>query len=265
MKNFLFLLLIALIVVSCDDSEINHFSMQANIDDEFYKSSDARGVVGVDGNIIIEGSTQLESLTLQLSDLAEGTYNIGRGFPNSGTYRDFDGNLYQTDTNSSGLVTISKVDRVNKTLTGTFHFSAILPEIDTVYVSKGVLYKVAYDGGDVGNPTNAGVFGAKVNNEPFLPTVVTAVETGNSLKIAGSTIAATIDITVPSNVQVGDYILPQNGYDANYQDQLGLQPTSEGKITITEHNPNSKSIKGTFNFNTDQSEITEGQFEVVYQ
>lgn len=252
-------------LVSCDDSETNHFAMQANIDDEFYKSSDAHGIVGLDGDIVIEGSTQLESLTLQLSNLAVGTYTLGRGFPNSGFYKDFEGNLYQTDPNGYGVVTISNIDKANKTFTGTFHFSAILPEIDTVYVSRGVLYKVPYDGGEIGDPTNAGTFSGKINNEPFVPTVVTAAEVGDSIQISGTSITETIVLTFPLNVQVGDYTLPQNGYDAKYLNQDGPQTTTQGVITITDHNPNTKSVKGTFSFLTDQSEITEGQFEVVYQ
>lgn len=264
MKKFGLLLLIAFSIISCENTEINEFAMQANIDNRFYTSNEAIGTISEDGSLSIVGSTQLESITLRLTKLKAGNYNIGRGLPNSAVYKDMDGKIFRTAADGNGSVTISKVNEDTKTFNGSFHFRAILPGVDTVYVSRGVLYNVSYNSGDIGDIPNAGTFSAKVDNEPFVPSVVSANKTGNSIVVSGGTITSTMSITVPSNVEVGDYLLSQSGYKAIYQNENGAQSTSEGIISITEHNQGLKSIKGTFSFLTDQSEITEGKFEVVY-
>lgn len=264
MKKFAFLLLIALTIISCEDNQTNQFAMQATIGDRLYTSTEAQGAIGEDGKFIIQGETQLESLTLRLSSLREGNFKIGAGFPNSATFIDLDGNLYQTKPNGTGLITISEVNETNKTLSGIFNFNSILPGIDTIYVSKGVLYNVPYDTGTIDEPINGGTLSAKVDGETFTPTTVSAIETGNSIAISGSNLTAIISLTVPSTVEIGEYPLPRNDFNARYQNETGLQPTSEGIITITAHNTSSRSIKGTFSFLTDENEITEGQFDVVY-
>lgn len=258
------LLLIAFSIVSCEDNEINEFAMQAKIGDRLYTSTEARAFFDEDGGFIIEGLTQTESLTLRLTRLEEGNFNFGSGFRNTATFEDRDGNIYKTKPEGSGVVTISEVNQTNRTISGIFNFRAMLTGIDTIYVSKGVLYNIPFAAGIPNDPANAGTLSAKVNGETFTPTVVTAMQAGNSVTIIGSKITSTISITVPSNVEVGEYLLPVTGYNAEFQNEAGPQATSDGTISITEHNVGSGIIKGTFTFSTDQSEITEGQFEVVY-
>ncbi len=260
----MFLLLAVLPFISCDDIETNEVALQAQIGNRLYASNDARASEGADGSLMIQGFTQEETMTLRLSRLGEGNFGIGEGLPNYAVFEDFNGNTYLTNPDGEGLVTISEVDQNKKTLSGTFHFSAMLPGIDTIYVSKGVLYNVPYDGGDIDDPTQAGIFSAKVDGNPFLPIIVSARDTGNSLAISGSTSNATIAITVPSQVEVGENQLPKNGYIAKYQDGSGPQTTSSGQINITAHDPAARTIKGNFSFITNLSEITEGQFEVTY-
>lgn len=264
MKIFVLFLLVALSIVSCEDNEVNEFAMQAMIGDKLYTSSEALASISEDGSLVIQGFQNMESLTLKLSRFKNGNFTLGEDNPNSATY-DMDGSLYLTNPNGDGVVNISKIDEANKTLDGTFHFMAILPGIDTVYVSRGVLYNVSYDNGGVINPENAGTFSAKIDGEPFSPRTVLANETNDTITISGSTINARISLTVPSNLQVGGHLLSESGYSAVYQDETGTQVTSQGSISIAEHNPASRSIRGTFSFLTDQSEITEGRFEVVYQ
>lgn len=264
MKNLVLLLLLVLSVVSCEDIETNEFAMQAKINNRLYTSTEARGSISDDGGFIIQGATQSESLTIRLSQLKEGIFDITGGSSNYATFEDMDGNLYKTKPNGQGSVTISEVNETNKTLSGIFNFTAMLPGIDTIYVSQGVLYNIPYSGGNTDLPGEAGTFSAKVNGEPFVPTVVSATETGASIMISGSTIAESILITIPSNVETGEYQLPEDGYNAFYQNESGIQPVTTGTITIAEHNLVSGSIKGTFSFLTEESEITEGQFDVIY-
>ncbi|QAA81805.1 hypothetical protein EI546_08770 [Aequorivita sp. H23M31] len=264
MKNLVLFLLILISMVSCEDHETNEFAIQAKIGDRLYISTEARASMGEDGGYIIQGSSSSESLTIRLSQLKEDTFMIGEGSSNYATFEDFNGNLFSTLPDGTGSVTISEVDEVNKTLSGIFNFNATLPGIDTIYVSKGVLYNVPYDFGQIDIPGEAGTFSAKINGVPFLPLIVTAVEAGGSIKVAGSKLTESIVLTLPSGVQLGEFQLSDEGYSATYQNEEGMQTSTEGRISITEHDLVTGSLKGTFSFLTDQSEITEGQFEVIY-
>lgn len=264
MKNLFYVLLAALSIVSCDDIESNDLALQANIDNNLYRSTDARAALNDDGSLTIQGFTDEQSLTLHLVRLGEGNFTIAEGRPNYAVFEDIGGSIYTTRPDGEGLITISEVNQANKTLSGTFNFNAFLPGIDTIYVSKGTLHNVPYSGGEITDPSNAGSFSAQVNGNPFLPITVTSRNTGNSIVTSGSTTNATIVLSVAPNVEPGDYSLPRSGFSAKYQGVNGPEATSGGSITILEHNPTDRTLKGTFSFLTNLSEITEGQFNVTY-
>lgn len=264
MRKFLFLLFAIISLVSCEDTQTSEVALQAKIGDRLYRSADARAALNEDGTLTIQGFNDEESMTLQLSRLGEGNFGIGQGASNRAIYEDMAGNIYSTNPDSEGVVTISEVNETNKTLTGTFNFSAFLPGIDTIYVSKGTLYNVSYTGGDIVDPTNAGQFSAKVDSNPFIPITVSSRNTGNTIITSGSTANATIVISVTANVEPGEYTLPRGGFAAKYQDATGPEDTVDGMVKILEHNVTDKTIKGTFTFITNRTEITEGQFDVTY-
>ncbi len=264
MKKFVLILLAALSLISCEDIETNEVALQANVDNRLYKSNDARAALNEDGSLTIQGFTGDESLTLRISRLAEGNFSIGEGSPNSAFYEDFEGNLYTTEPDGEGTITISELNENNKTLSGKFEFNAFLPGIDTIFVSRGTLYNVSYSGGEIDDPTNAGSFSAKVEGNPFIPITVSSRDTGNTIITSGSTANSTIVISVTSNVEPGEYSLPRAGFGAKYQDANGPETTAEGLINILEHDTTGKTIKGTFTFLTNRTEITEGQFDVAY-
>ncbi|WP_310994316.1 DUF6252 family protein [Aequorivita marina] len=262
MKNYIFLLLSVLSLISCDDIEKNDPALQANIDDRFYASADARAFLNGDGSLTVEGITQQESLTLQLSSLAEGNFRIGEEASNYAVFEDFGGNIYNTRPDGTGMVTISEVNETNKTITGTFHFNAILPGIDTIYVSKGFLHNVSYTAGENTDPNN--IFNAKVDDNTFTTVSISATDTDGNIVVSGVGTDATIIITVPNDVEPEEYTLLQSGFNAKYQDADGPETTEQGTITILEHDTTAKTIKAAFSFSTDQSEITMGNFNVTY-
>ncbi|MDC8001508.1 DUF6252 family protein [Aequorivita todarodis] len=264
MKNILFVLLAAFSFISCEDIETNDVALQANVDNNFYKSTDARAALNEDGSLTIQGFTDEESLTLHVSRLAEGNFTIAEGRPNYAIFEDIGGNIYTTRPNGEGVITISEVNEANKTISGIFNFNAFLPGIDTIYVSKGTLHNVSYSGGDIIDPTNAGAFRAKVDGNLFLPITVTSRNTGNTIITSGSTANATILISVTADVEPGEYTLPRGGFSAKFQGVNGPETTAEGLVKILEHDTTAKTIKGTFSFITNRTEITEGQFDVTY-
>ena len=264
MKKYIFFLLATLSLISCEDIESNDVALQANVDNRFYASADTRAALNENGTLTIQGFTQQESLTLQLSRLAEGNFEIGEGKPNYAVFEDMGGNVYTTRPNGQGMITISELNETNKTITGTFHFNAFLPGIDTIYVSKGFLHNISYTGGEIPDPTNAGTFSATVNGNPFSPILVSSRDTGNTIITSGVGVNSTIVISVPSTVETGTYTIPRGGFTAKYQDATGPETTGDGVIKIIEHNTSEKTIKGTFSFTTNRSEITEGAFNVTY-
>lgn len=264
MKNLVFILLATLSLISCEDTQTNEVALQAKVDDRLYVSADARASLNDDGTLTIQGFTDDESLTLHLSRLDDGNFTIGEGFPNYAVYEDFEGNIYTTNPNGEGEVTISDLNETNKTLSGNFNFNAFLPGIDTIYVSSGTFFNVSYSGGDIPDPTNAGTFTATVDGNQFIPITVSSRNTGNTIITSGNTANATIVISVTSNVEPGEYLLPQGGFGGKYQGASGPETTADGIINIIEHDIANKTIKGTFSFITNRTEITEGQFDVAY-
>lgn len=264
MKKFIFFLLATLSLISCEDIERNDPALQANIDNNFYASTDARAALNEDGSLTIEGFTQKESLKLQLSQLGEGNFTIGEGRRNYATFQDIGGNVYSTRPDGAGMVSISEVNETNKTITGTFHFNAFLPGIDTIYVSKGILYNVSYNTREITDPTNPGTFSAKVNGDTFTPITISATNTGSSIIVSGTGANNSILISVPSNVEPDEYAIPRSGFEAKYQGPDGLETTESGWITVLEHNTSESTIKAVFSFGTNRTEITLGAFNITY-
>ena len=177
MKKFLFVLFATMSLISCEDTQTNEVALQAKEDDRLYTSTDARAALNEDGTLTIQGFNDEESMTIQLSRLGEGNFTIGEGSSNYAVYEDIGGSIYTTNPNGEGMVTISELNETNKTLSGTFNFNAFLPGIDTIYVSQGTLYNVSYTGGDIVDPTNAGLFSAKVDGNQFIPVTVSSRNT----------------------------------------------------------------------------------------
>lgn len=265
MKNILFVVLSALFIISCDTVEINEVALQAKIDNNFYKAADAKAILNDDGTLTIQGFSQNEGITIKLNNLAANNFPIGGQSRNFAIYEDIGGNIYTTQPDGEGVVTVSEVNETNMTLSGTFHFNAILPGIDTIYVSKGVMYNIPYNDGSIVDPTNAGSFSAKVDDNEFIPISVNARNTGNNIIITANNINSTIALHFKPDVEAGNYTLPQSGFRATYTVDNQLQTTSEGLIVVTEHNTAEKTMKGTFNFNTNSSQISEGKFNITYQ
>lgn len=265
MKRFILAAFVIVGLSSCDDVERSETALQANINNSFYKSNDARAIKNEDGSMTIQGFNSDETLTLHLARVAKRTFNIEEGSANYATYENMGGMRYTTQPNGTGQIVVSELDEVNNTVSGTFKFEAFLHGIDTIFVEKGVFFEVPFSSDDMGDPNSAGRFSAKVNGSAFEPITVVAKNTGNSILVSGNTANTTISISVPVSVEAGEYTLPRSGFTARYQDATGSQNADGGEIIILEHTANTKTLKGSFSFVTADNEITEGSFEVVYE
>ena len=96
------LLFIALLFVACEDTETNNPALQGEINNSFFKASDARGVQNEDGSFTLQGINEDKILTLHINGPQLGLYPLGEGQSNFASYEDADGNVYTTSPNGQG-------------------------------------------------------------------------------------------------------------------------------------------------------------------
>ncbi len=268
MKKTVFLLLLAIIsLASCENIEDNTPALQGEVDSSFFKASIALFTTDGSGGYVIQGSDARKTISLGLSANGVGTYILGGGSSNYGTYEDVNGNIYSTNPLGNGEVHINSVNP-DGSLTGTFAFMAVRPGIDSVYVSRGLFAEVPPgvnnddDGGS--NNTNDGTIGAEVNGNPFTPLTVSATDTGNSIIILGSTSSSSIVLQFPGDVTAGTYNLPSGGFQATYTESGSSNQASSGSITVDVHNPGAGILSGSFSFQAGSNSVTAGYFDVTY-
>ncbi|ULC60872.1 DUF6252 family protein [Flaviramulus sp. BrNp1-15] len=177
-----------------------------------------------------------------------------------------------------GEVTITEIDEVNKTISGTFSFTGYNTSQVSKAFTNGVFSKISYST-DVPSSGNDNSFFAKVDGEEFVedgiegallsipgtPSIITISATKNSLE--------TISISVNSDITDGTYDFstfdpPMGQYNLSLTESA---VSDNGTLTITSHDVTNKRIIGTFNFNASSLlggggsyEITEGSFDVTY-
>ena len=269
MKRLLLILSFGIILSGCQNTETNDPTLQAELDSTFFKAIDARVTETEDGSFLIHGITQDETLTLRVAALQVGTYTLGGSSTNYGSFENTNGDTYFTNPNGSGRVIISNWDTEQKTLTGTFNFDAIIQGVDTLTVHNGIFFEApirALDDPDTIDPsTNAGTFVAHIDDNPFNPFNVSAVETTDSIIITGSTTNRSIVIKVPKDIEAGNVTLPAPSINLQYIDGDGTQSAITGNLIIFAHELGIKNIKGTFYFQAATKTISLGQFNVRYE
>lgn len=264
MKKYIFLLATLLVFfASCEDIQDNDSVVQANIDSAFFKSFGTNALRTDDG-ITIEGLTDNESLTLSTTRSRPGTYLVGPGEPNFALFQNELGNVYSTNfSGSQGEIIITNRNNSTQTISGTFQFTAVLANLDTIFVDKGVFFDVSYIW-EGQNQNTDGTFSANVDETPFNATVVAAVDSGNSLLISGSIGTRTILIRVPLEIETGNYPLLMTGFQASYAIGTDSENAIQGNISIISHDIPNGTISGSFAFETASSSIMNGQFNVTY-
>jgi hypothetical protein len=269
MKQLMFFFSLLWLVTGCENTEVVNSVLQAEIDNNFFRALDARVTPNEDGSYLIQGITQYETLTLRVSSLEIGSYELGGTLSNYASFENFDGATYYTNPLGDGSVTISNINEEAQTVTGSFKFNAMLEGIDTIAVQRGIFFEAPIsiiDDEPIIDPvTHAGTFVSQINGAIFNPFNVTAIESDDSIVIKGYTTNRSITLVLPRNVIPDDYILPGNGFSAFYEDNDGIQYATNGGILVFSHDTNTNEIKGTFFFLTPTKSISIGQFNVTYQ
>ncbi|WP_203295317.1 DUF6252 family protein [Luteirhabdus pelagi] len=265
MKQLLLAFFALSFLVGCEDVQVNDPGFQGNLNDELFKANDARVFPNEDGSALIQGYTDTETMTLRISGQGEGVYPIGSNNTNYATFENFEGFVYSTIPEGNGQIVVSRWDETNKIVSGSFRYTAYLPNIDTLAVSQGTFFEVPLVLEEEEENTNAGNFFAQVDGTPYNPFIVTAVQINDYIRIDGETASRNIQLRIPATITAGEYAIDGEEYQAFYTANETEEPALSGTFIILEHNPGQREIKGTFNFQTAFTDVTVGQFNVTYQ
>jgi len=260
-------------MASCSQEiEDNTPALQAVKNDSLlFKAIDSRAFYNDQGNLIIQGTTDIEKLSFNISTLNQSVFSFGGDVStvNIAAYEDVDGRVFSTSSpNSSGEFRL----RVNSdnTVTARFNFTAFRPgNRDTVTFSRGVLYRVPlvapFDSDDQGDGAVPDSFTARVNTVSFNPTVTAGALSGSVLTVSGQTSNTSISLSFPSNTDAGSYDIAETGaFTANYRAMGADNPATSGTLTITSNDTAAKVVKGEFTFETGTFSVTGGRFTINY-
>ncbi|GHC46503.1 DUF6252 family protein [Ulvibacter litoralis] len=271
MKHLLLFFLFAIVFSSCENTETNDPALQAQLDGSFFKAIDARVSENEDGTYLIQGVTQRETLTIKVSSIGVRSYGLGGSSANYASFERASGDTYFTNPYGSGTVVISNYDETAGNISGTFDFTAVIEGVDTLVAQRGIFFEAPvkrYEEPviDPEDPAaNAGTFLAHIDDNPFNPVTVTAIETVDSIVITGGTTNRSILIKLPLDIETGSVVLPEEGITISYRDGTGSEDALSGNLIVFSHDTARNRIKGTFYIQTANSTITLGQFNVIYQ
>ncbi len=248
-------------------------ALQAVRNGTFYGADRMVAVKNADGTLTISGVNPLETLSINLSSDALGTYLLGPGTDNDAVYIFNDTNAFSTSRGfGRGEVRLTP-SQVPNSISGSFDFVSYLPgQADSLYMREGIIYQVPF-----GNPIDdttpidfTSSFNALVNGVGLNPVGVVPISTDGVLTLnAANNDRDFIRLIFPVNITVGTYPIARAGsYKASYDpESAGVLPAVSGTLEITAVDVTAATVEGTFSFETGPPgnfQVTEGVFAVEY-
>ena len=250
-------------------------------------TKEAASILG--GVITITGiSADNREINLSIADSVAGTYALSQTSASLAAYADIDSlGIYAFSTNqgkdtsqAGGTVTVTQIDSIGKTITGTFSFKA-WRDIDgrQKNITNGVFTRIPYVT-SLPSTSAKDTLQASIDSKAFTAVNIQAATTSGQMTIIASSSdgTQTIGLLIPAGVTPGTYALgaANPSYLGAYTLISGSSSTgfvsTTGSITITANNTSTSRIKGTFQFtaadptgtNTGTHSITSGTFSVYY-
>ncbi|WP_188934299.1 DUF6252 family protein [Puia dinghuensis] len=262
----------------------------AKIDGVQWTAATTKEGASILGGIIqITGiSADNKEITMTITDSVAGGYPLNQTTPSFAAYANVDSSeLYAYSTNqgsdstqAGGSVTITRIDTVAKTISGTFAFN-VFRDIDgrKKSITNGVFTKIPYV---TSLPATASTdtLKANIDGNAWTGVNIQASATAGQLTIIGASANGiqTIGLLLPANATPGSYALDGSNpsYLAAYtfvaNSATNAFVSTKGTLTITSNNTATRRIRGTFTFtgsdptgasNTTHS-ISSGVFAVSY-
>jgi len=280
MKKLILPILLVLILFSCKKEEEPNYStdrtMTAKLEGNLWRAVTPNGSVN-SGFYVISGESKIgHKINLYMTAVYEGEFILAPTSTSLAEYISADDNdgkyTTQNAEGTSGKIIIKSLNTANHTATGTFYFKANkIGSHLTKTISSGEFTDMPYT--DLAPDPSNNVMTAKTNNNQWVGTSVTASAfmASNQLKLSGTDGLETIELIMPVNVVNGTYNIDNSLYSAGYTQGVDGFSVTSGSITVTSNNASTKTITGSFAFETQklsdtsiEVSITEGTYSVVY-
>lgn len=262
-------------------------AFMATIDGTQWIAEDsAKGASILQGMINLSGiSGDHRQLSITLNDTVPGVYTLNQVSVSMAAYVDnsltdffaYATNQGQDTSQAGGLVTVTEIDTVHKTLSGTFSFK-VYRELDSRQrvITNGVFYKLSYQSSLPPNNDKDTMY-AVIDAANWSAQSIVASAISNQLAVNGSNPdgSQAVDLVMPLNIAPGRYDLsyPNFTYIGLYNPTVtvGLVSTN-GTLEILENNSNTRRVRGNFEYlaadvnsmgNTSHR-LTGGYFSIEY-
>jgi len=228
-------------------------------------------------------------LSITLNDTIPGTYVLDQNTTSVAFFGSTDSSssyIYSTNqgansTQAGGTVTVTEIDPVNHTISGTFSFN-VYRDIDSkqLQFTNGVFRKLPYTSA-LPPASDNDTLKAAIDGGNWVAQSIDAAVVSSQLIINGSNLSATqyIGLSMPANIVPGQYTLDYRGYTyyAAYVPSPNVAlASSEGTLEILENDVANRRIRGNFTFkavdptdpqglSTPPRQVTNGFFAVTYQ
>jgi len=151
MKKYFYFLSFLLLITSCtEDIKFNNPAFQTLKDNVFWRGRSYEAKTETNGVFTIEGSLGYEKISFQLPEPSEKIYVLGINSTSKAIYQNtlsgHEKEFVTGEGKGSGEVVITEYNTVDKTISGTFKFTAVNTdsnaEKQTMHFSEGVFYKI---------------------------------------------------------------------------------------------------------------------------
>jgi hypothetical protein len=243
----------------------------------------------IQGMINITGiSSDNQEISITIADSVAGTYTLNQQSTSLAAYADIDSsdvyafatNQGKDTTQAGGVVTITEIDPISKTMSGTFSFK-VYRDMDgrqktiTAGMFNRLPYTTSLPSGSVSDTLTASIDGTAWAGKS-----IEASLNAGELSIVGSSSdgSQAVGLLLPSTATAGTY--PLDGSNPSYVGvytivasgtAAGLVSTA-GSVTIVENNTASSRISGSFEFtakdptgtSSASHAISSGVFSIYY-
>lgn len=242
-------------------------------------------------NIINISGLGLDKKTITITLQDSGVHNYTLAWDNSsmsaGAFMDsaltdvtaFTSNAGTSPDQAGGVLSITSINEVTKTMSGTFSFKAVRQTTgETRTITEGVFNNIPYITSL--SPVNStDTFDVKIDGVDFPPVLVAGIKNTiglSNIAISGSDASGTKSVGVyfPIDVTPGTYAIgiAFSDYFGQYNvNSTTFLSSTTGTLEILFHDPIAKRVRGRFSFSAEPFplggtavQLTEGYFAVTY-
>jgi len=240
-------------------------------------------LVGTNGVSINGLSKTGDQISILLPAFKTGTFTLGTQSASYALYADVlnsNANVYVSNAGAAGgTVTISRIDTVNRVVSGSFQFTLTNPaDNSTETVSRGVFDYVPYTAGLAGVVPSPDApkdtMEVTVDGNKFFASNVEISDSAGQMLIAGFSGTQDVGLLFPAGTSAGTYNLDftTGVYIGVYNPDpsVTLLSQSGGTITIISNNTTTRRISGNFSFvgspvgSGPTANLTQGYFAANY-